>query len=36
MNKEINEECGIFGVYSKDSKDQLSYMIDVRSISIAT
>jgi len=29
MNGKINEECGVFGVYSKDSKDQLAYMIDV-------
>lgn len=29
MIGEIKEECGVFGVYSKDSKDQLAYMIDV-------
>lgn len=29
MNDKINEECGVFGVYSKESKDQLAYMIDV-------
>ncbi len=29
MFKKIKEECGIFGVYSKDPKDQLAYMIDV-------
>lgn len=29
MSREINEECGIFGVYSRESKDQLAYMIDV-------
>lgn len=29
MIREIKEECGIFGVYSKMSKDKLGYMIDV-------
>ncbi len=29
MSRKINEECGVFGVYSKESKDQLAYMIDV-------
>ncbi len=29
MFRKIKEECGIFGVYSKESKDQLAYMIDV-------
>ncbi len=29
MIGEIKEECGVFGVYSKTSKDQLAYMIDV-------
>lgn len=29
MSGKINEECGVFGVYSKESKDQLAYMIDV-------
>ncbi|MCI9366549.1 MAG: amidophosphoribosyltransferase [Clostridia bacterium] len=29
MSERINEECGVFGVYSKESKDQLAYMIDV-------
>lgn len=26
---EINEECGVFGVYSSESKDNLAYMIDL-------
>lgn len=29
MFKKINEECGVFGVYSKEPKDNLAYMIDV-------
>ncbi len=29
MSGKINEECGVFGVYSKDSRDQLAYMVDV-------
>lgn len=29
MRGKINEECGVFGVYSREPKDQLAYMIDV-------
>lgn len=29
MIGEIHEECGVFGVYSRDSKDSLAYMVDV-------
>ena len=27
--RKINEECGVFGVYSKEAEDSLAYMIDV-------
>ncbi len=29
MSRKINEECGVFGVYSKEAEDKLAYMIDV-------
>ncbi len=29
MSREINEECGVFGVYSKEAEDKLAYMIVV-------
>ncbi len=29
MGRKINEECGVFGVYSKEAEDKLAYMIDV-------
>ncbi len=27
--RKINEECGVFGVYSREAEDNLAYMIDV-------
>lgn len=27
--RKINEECGVFGVYSREAEDSLAYMIDV-------
>lgn len=29
MSRKINEECGVFGVYSKEPEDKIAYMIDV-------
>ena len=29
MFEKVKEECGVFGVYSKEAKDELAYMIDV-------
>lgn len=29
MSRKINEECGVYGVYSNEAKDQLAYMINI-------